>query len=83
MTRRPNGDGHDSRVIPFRPRKPEPPRPTQWGMSLKLFAILFAAGALLALMLQGGLGVAELLTPFAFAAVVAGADFYRRRKGLA
>jgi polyferredoxin len=82
MSPLPPGNGKDPRVIPFRRREPEPPRRTEWRMPLKLFAILFIAGAVLTLVLQNSLAVAELLTAFLFALVVAAADFFRRRKGL-
>ncbi|MEI9851724.1 MAG: hypothetical protein WDN24_13760 [Sphingomonas sp.] len=84
MSRHPDGNGNDPRVIPFRPRKPAPRPPSQWRKSLILFAVLFALVAGLgALFGRGGLDRTELATAFVFALAVTGADILNRRRGLA
>ena len=83
MNRRSPGNGHDPRVVPFRPRKQPPLRPSiDWRQVLILFVALFVLVAGLgAVFSPTGFGQAEAITALVFALVVTGADLVRRRRG--
>jgi antibiotic biosynthesis monooxygenase (ABM) superfamily enzyme len=84
MSRRPTGNGHDPRVVPFRPRPKPPKPPVPWKQTLMLFVGLLVGVSILRALLGGAaFDLADLIFAFLFAAVISIGDFVRRRRGIA